>query len=110
MRLGDVGESFDESLRSKRPEDNDLRAAEWDRDLGVSYSSLERNMAWLHLVENMRIFRGDAVTRLVNGEDGASEWRKVILMIDSILAVSTAMKETGTRSKEWLEGRSDYDG
>ena len=106
MRLSEVTESFDGQLRKGRPED-DAGGARWDLDLGGSYRQLEKSMAWLHIVENMRRFREEAVVRLINGEDGAEELRQVILTIDAILKMPTAMIDTARQAKAWMEGEGN---
>jgi hypothetical protein len=98
-----VEQPFRGKLRQGRPED-DLRAAQWDLDLGRSYRQMLTLMAWLHLAENLRRFREEAVDRLINGEDGAAEWREVVKTIDAILRVPDAMIKTADQAKAWLSG------
>jgi len=109
VRLVEVEEAFEGTLRKGRPE-RDSDAARWDMDLGRSYGQMVKTMAWLHLVENLQTFRAEAVESLVRGEDGADELRQVILTIDAILKVPPAMIETANEAKAWLESSGDYDG
>jgi len=102
VRLSEVEGTFDGFLRKGRPE-GDQEASRWDLDLGASYQQLGKSMAWLHIVENVRRFREEAVERLVNGEDGADELRQVILTIDAILKMPVAMIEQASQAKAWLE-------
>jgi hypothetical protein len=99
--LNDV-EAFDGSLRKGRPE-AEPAASQWDMDLAQGYGQLVKNMGWLHMAENMRRFREEAVERLINGEDGAEEWRNVVKTLDALLKIPNLMIENGRQAKDWLE-------
>ncbi len=101
--------SYDAVLRKERPE-SDVGGATWDRDLGNSFLAIEKTMAWKHMVISMSTFREFCITQMVDGVDGADEWRKAISMLDEVLRVPEARKLTGKNAQQWLNARRSGEG
>ena len=94
-----------EGLRKARP-DGDAAGAQWDVDMGRSYTALGDSMAWRHVMERLEIVRIDLYSKLIDGGDGADEGRMALQVIDAVQKLPTAMIQGGLEARNWLKETS----
>lgn len=61
---------------------------------------MQNLLAWKVMYDNIVRLRESFVQKLVAGEDGASEMRKAIVVLDSILKLPAKFIEDGKRARE----------